>query len=103
MTGLYPRLVAIIYEETGPEIQKGRAYKKSILQRKESINSTGKCKISAFYRLLMILTWIKTGYSFRFLGKMFGVSAAFLCREVEHILPILHQKIRTIISLMKNF
>ena len=92
MTGLYPKLISLIFEACCEEIVKPRINFYISENRKYSQVE----QLSTWNRLLMVLCYLRTGFSLRNLANMCNLSHVFCFRELRHIIPILLSKIRVI-------
>ena len=90
LTGLYPQLVSLLFEICCKEMKKPRL--------RATIKSTKKSKVkmTPWNRLLLVLSWIKSGVSLRQLARQWEASSMFCFKELRHIIPILLEKVRVI-------
>jgi hypothetical protein len=52
-----------------------------------------KCLLSPKGRLMLTLMWMKNGFRFRMLEFIFGVTKSFISRDLQHIIPILYNRL----------
>ena len=90
LTGLYPQLVSIIFSTCCTLISKPRFSLK--------MKPIDRCtvKFSPWNRMLLVLSWFRSGYSLRELARQWKISTMFCYRELRHLIPILLEKLRII-------
>ena len=90
LTGLYPHLISLIFYTTCEDIIKPR------YQVNHSPTIKRKNSFSPWNRLLLVLSWVRSGATMRNLARQWGTTVMFCSREIRHIIPILLQHIKVI-------
>lgn len=89
-TGLFPRLISLIFERTCVHICKPRQTNFSEEQTNSKIvQIVGR----PWDRLILILVWLRIGSSIKKFSRQVGINCTFIFREILHILPILCEHI----------
>lgn len=89
-TGLYAEEFFKLLDELSHDINQSRNHGPSGTHR------VVPTVLSADVRLMMILEWLRTYPSMKKLARDYGVSKAFVSRDVHHLLPILYCKLQHI-------
>ena len=82
LTGLYPQIISIIFHASCQDIQMASA--------------RGARTMTVWNRLLLVLTWMRSGSTLMALASQWSTSPTFCFRTIRQIIPILYEKVKVI-------